>query len=127
MINSVDPPDVPRHRNPIPAAAIHRGILASSAISGLDPSTGTYPGEKAVQVETAFRNMQSILEAAGANWQDVIKMDLYFRDKADRKLVNPHWLEIYPDESARPARHAHVADLPDGCCLQITFLAVMED
>ncbi|MYI70267.1 MAG: RidA family protein [Boseongicola sp. SB0673_bin_14] len=126
MVRSLDPPGVPRHRNPVPAAALHHGMLASSAISGIDPESGGYPADRAMQVALAFGNLRRLLASAGATPQDVVKVDLRFRDKADRRLANPHWLEMYPDEGARPARHSHVADLPDGCCLQISVLAVVQ-
>ncbi|MDA4847813.1 RidA family protein [Hoeflea poritis] len=127
MVRSIDPPGVPRHKNPIPAAALKGGLLASSAISGLDVETGAYPQDKAVQVALAFGYVETVLDAAGCTPQDVVRMDLYFNDKADRRFVNPHWIAMYPDETARPARHAHIAELPHGCCLQITLLAVTGD
>ena len=125
MVRSLDPPGFPRHRNPIPAAALHRGIPATSAISGLEPETGVYPADKAVQVARAFSHLEALLEDAGSGPQDVVKMDLYLRDKTDRELVKPHWTAMFPDEAARPARHAHVAALPDGCCLHIAVLAAI--
>jgi 2-iminobutanoate/2-iminopropanoate deaminase len=125
MVDSINPADVPHHKNPIPAAAIHRGILVSSAIFGLDPATQAYPPTRAEQVAMAFRHLQTILADAGASLQDVVKMDLFFADLADRSLVNPQWLALYPDADHRPARHAHQATLPDGCCLQIVVTAVV--
>ncbi|MCP4315913.1 MAG: RidA family protein [Hyphomicrobiales bacterium] len=127
MVLSINPEDVPQHKNPIPAAALHRGILVSSAISGLDPGTYSYSEDKAEQVKLAFKHLHSILDASGGGAQDIVKMDLYFRDKSDRALVNPHWLAMFPDDAARPARQAHRADLPEGCCLQIRIFAVMAD
>ena len=125
MVRSINPPGLPHHKNPIPAAALHNGVLVSSAISGLDPATGAYPADKESQIALAFQHFELILAEAGATPQDVVKLDLYFTDKADRKLVNPHWLRLFPQENRRPARHAHSAELPAECCLQMTFMAVM--
>lgn len=127
MVRAINPDGVPHHQNPIPAAAIHNGVLMTSAIMGKDPATGEFPADKADQVALAFRHLERILESAGATPDDVVKLSLYFRDKSDRALVNPHWLRLYPDEAARPARHAHVAELPDGCCLQMEVFAVLGD
>ncbi len=127
MVRSVNPEGTWRHDNPIPAAAVHRGILISSAISGRDPVTGAYPADKTEQINLAFRILKQVLEAGKACPQDVVKFDLYVSDKADRPLVNPHWVQMYPEEDARPARHSHVAELPLGCCLQIVVCAVLED
>lgn len=125
MVQAIYAPDVPHHRNPVPHAAMHRSILVSSAILGLDPASGAYPADKTKQVALAFAHMQAILGAAHAELSDVVKVDLYFADMADRALVNPHWLALYPDAQHRPARHAHTGDLPEGCCLQIEFMAVL--
>lgn len=125
MVRSINPAGVPHHKNPIPAAAIHRGVLVSSAIFGMDPASRTYPADKADQVALAFQHLRTVLDAAGADLQDVVKLDLFFQDTADRVLANPHWLELFPEEGNRPARHAHQTELPDGCCLQIVVMAVL--
>lgn len=125
MVRSLSPTNVPHHKNPIPAAAIHHNVLASSAISGIDPNTGAFPADKEAQIALAFDHLKSILAEAGANAQDIVKMDLYFADKSDRGLVNKYWLELYPDEASRPARHAHSAELQPGCIFQIEILAIL--
>ena len=127
MVRAVNPEGTWPHDNPIPAAAVHRGVLISSAISGKSPVTGAYPSDKAEQINLAFENLKQILASAGAGLQDVVKFDLYLSDTADRPLVNAHWVEMYPDEEARPARHSHLANLPLGCCLQMVVHAVVTD
>ncbi len=127
MVRALNPPTVPHHKNPVPAAAIHRGLLVSSAIMGQVIETGDWPATKKEQIALAFTHMQVLLREAGADLQDVIKVDLYFADKADRALVNPHWLFLYPDEGKRPARHALLGALPPGCCLQIGIMAITEE
>jgi len=125
MVRSVHAEDVPHHVNPVPQAAVHRGVVASSAIMGMDAATRKFPATKEEQIALAFRNLRSVIAASGATPQDVVKLTLYFADKNDRPLVNPHWLALYPDENARPARHALPGgELPPGCVLQIEFLAV---
>ena len=84
-----------------------------------------YPADKGEQTALVFSYLEVILDEAGATSQDVIKLDLYFADKADRALANEHWLRLWPDPAHRPARQAHQAALPDGCCLQIVAMAVL--
>ena len=126
MVRALNPDDVPHHKNPIPAAAIHRGVLASSVISGSDAGTGTYPVSSERQIELAFNHFLSILKEGGAVAQDVVKVDFYFADLGDRPLVNRYWLNLYPDAASRPARHSSVSSkMPDGCRFQMQFLAVV--
>lgn len=126
MVKSIYSSRVAQHNNPIPAAAIHRGLLITSAIIGKELDSDSYPQEKERQVELVFEYLAIILEEAGATPQDVVKIDLYFADKKDRALVNPHWLRLYPDDSQRPARQAHTAALPAGCCMHLVATAALD-
>ena len=126
MVKAIDPSDIPPHKNPIPAAAIHGGILISSVISGKSLVTDSYSQDKTEQISLVFKYIEKIISEAGGNVQDIIKMDLYFRDKGDRSLVNPEWEKMFPDPKKRPARHAQIGDLPENCCLQVTLTAVID-
>jgi len=126
MVRAIDPSDIPPHKNPIPAAAIHRGILISSVISGKSAVTDAYPEDKIEQISLVFKYIENIISEAGGSVQDIIKMDLYFRDKNDRSLVNPEWEKMFPNPKNRPARHAQIGDLPENCCLQVTIMAVID-
>ena len=126
MVKAIDPSDIPPHKNPIPAAAIHGGILISSVISGKSLVTDSYSQDKTEQISLVFKYIENIISEAGGSVQNIIKMDLYFRDKNDRSLVNPEWEMMFPDPKKRPARHAQIGDLPENCCLQVTLTAVID-
>ena len=126
MVRAIDPSNIPPHKNPIPAAAIHRGILISSVISGKSLVTDAYSKDKKEQISLVFEYIEKIIFEAGGSVQDIIKMDLYFRDKSDRSLVNPEWEKMFPNPKERPARHAQIGDLPKNCCLQVTITAVID-
>ena len=126
MVNSINPEGLPAHKNPIPAAAVHKGILISSVISGKSVVTGSYSKNKVEQVSLVFEYIKKIVIEAGGTVQDIIKMDLYFSDKSDRSIVNPEWVKMFPDPNKRPARHAQIAELPKDCCLQVALTAVIE-
>ena len=126
MVKAIDPSDIPPHKNPIPAAAIHGGILISSVISGKSAVTDAYPEDKTEQISLVFKYIENIISEAGGIVQDIIKLDLYFSDKSDRLLVNPEWEKMFPNPKKRPARHAQIGDLPKNCCLQVTITAVID-
>jgi len=125
MVKAIDPSGIPPHKNPIPAAAIHGGFLISSVISGKSLVTDAYSKDKNEQISLVFEYVEKIISEAGGTVQDIIKMDLYFRDKNDRSLVNLEWEKMFPDPKKRPARHAQIGDLPENCCLQVTITAVI--
>ena len=125
MVRAINSDRAAQHHNPVPNAAILRGLLVTSSILGKRLDSDEYPADRGEQTALVFRYLEAILDEAGATSQDVIKLDLYFADKADRALANEHWLRLWPDPAHRPARQAHQAVLPDGCCLQIVAMAVL--
>ena len=125
MVPAMNSDRAAQHHNPVPNAATLRGLLVTSGILGKRLDSDDYPADRGEQTALVFRYLEAILDEAGATPQDVIKLDLYFADKADRALANEHWLRLWPDPAHRPARQAHQAALPDGCCLQIVAMAVL--
>lgn len=124
MVRSIVSKKAAQHVNPVPNAAMEGGILVTSSILGKDLATGLYPQDKDIQVALVFDYLEAILAEADMDLQDVVKLDLYLGDKQDRARVNPHWLRLWPDANCRPARQAHQAILPEGCCLQVVAMAV---
>lgn len=118
-------PNIPEHANPFPAAVKIGNLVFSSAIGGDDPATHELPADKDAQIANAFRNVRAVLEAAGATPANIGKVTIYVADRDDRKLINPHWIEMFPDEDDRPVRHTTAAVLPPGRCIQIEFIAVL--
>jgi 2-iminobutanoate/2-iminopropanoate deaminase len=113
-----------KHAAPIPSAVVIDNILASSAIFGADQETGTVPAEPSAEVACLFRNIATVLELGGGTVDDIVRMDVFIRDNAIRALVNREWLQMYPDEAYRPARHITViASLPAQA--QVEVLAVL--
>ena len=125
MVRAINSDRAAQHHNPVPNAAMLRGLLVTSSILGKRLDSDEYPADRGEQTALVFRYLEAILDEAGATSEDVIKLDLYFADKADRALANEHWLRLWPDPAHRPARQAHQAVLPDGCCLQIVAMAVL--
>jgi 2-iminobutanoate/2-iminopropanoate deaminase len=115
------------HNAPIPLGARVGPILATGGVSGIDPSTGKVAEGAEAQAKFAFHNMGNILKEAGMDWGDVVKLTVFLVDDAHRSAINKHWLEIYPDEHHRPARHSLVQNLRGGVLLQLEVLAVAKD
>jgi 2-iminobutanoate/2-iminopropanoate deaminase len=127
MVRAINSPKAAAHRNPVPNAAVVNGILVTSGILGKTLDGDEYPADRAEQTALVFAYLEAILEEAGATCDDVVKLDLYFADKSDRSHANRQGLRLWPDPAHRPARQAHQAVLPDGCCLQIVAMAVLPD
>jgi len=98
-----------RHQNPIPAASRVGNLLMSGLIVGTEP--GSKPGSQRIpddldqQLTNVFAHVHSIMKAAGGSADDIVKMDVWLKDPTEREFLNKHWLAMFPDEQARPARH----------------------
>jgi len=114
-----------RHGAPIPQASVVGNLLASGGISPIDPETGAVPEGTDEQVAVAFANVRRVLAAAGGTVGDIVKCTVFVQDKAIRPVVNKYWVEMFPDEASRPARHTLLADLQAGTQLQLEILAVL--
>ena len=114
-----------KHKNPIPAACRMDNVVASGLISGVDPATGELGASLRQQAEHMFAQMQRILAAAGATPEDVVKVNVWMRDRGQRNEINPAWLAMFPDEASRPARQTMQVDLEPGRLVQCDFLAVI--
>jgi 2-iminobutanoate/2-iminopropanoate deaminase len=122
---SIEVPGLHHGGVPIPQACVVGDLLVSSAISPLDPATGTVREGIEEQVELVFANVRRILEAAGGRPEDVVKCTVFVRDKSIRPLVDKSWVQMFPDEQSRPSRHTMSIDLPDSLHLQLEIIAML--
>jgi enamine deaminase RidA (YjgF/YER057c/UK114 family) len=122
---SIEVPGLHHGGLPIPQACVVGNLLVSSGISPLDPDTGTVPPGTEEQVALVFTNVRRVLEAAGGSPADVAKCTVFVRDKSIRPVIDKHWVEMFPDEHSRPARHTLRIDLPDPLQIQLDITAVL--
>lgn len=112
---------------PIPAASRVGPLVITGGIHGLDVS-GPDPGNAASQVARMFENLRNILEAAGATLDDVVRMTVFVKSAEVRSALNPVWVEAFPDEHSRPARHTQANEhLPGEMLVQCDAVAYLED
>jgi 2-iminobutanoate/2-iminopropanoate deaminase len=115
------------HKNPIPAACRIGNTLMSGIVYGLDPTTGkTAPGLDA-QCALMFQHVRTIVEAGGGTTEDILKLTVWLKDRAQREPVNREWLKMFPDPANRPARQAMQADLTGDMLVHCDFVAIIDD
>ena len=98
--------------------------LVSSGQVGLDPASGSLvPGGIGPETERALRNLEAVLKAGNATFQDVVKTTVFLADMADFAAMN----EVYAKRfgTHRPARSTvGVASLPRGFRVEIECVAI---
>ena len=116
-----------QHGAPIPMGARVGNMIFSSGIIGADSSTGDVPANLESQCVFAFANMKTMVENAGGTVQNIGSIKVYMKDRSQREAVNRPWLEMFPDEDDRPARHAiEYGAFPPGVLVQLEVIAVVD-
>jgi 2-iminobutanoate/2-iminopropanoate deaminase len=116
----------PRHENPIPNASRVGNIVMSSVIGGSNPGTRTLPPTLDGQVANVFAAIKGDVEAAGGTVDDIIKITFWVKDPVtQRAALNEHWVKMFPDPEARPARHTLPLPADSRALVQADFTAVL--
>ena len=92
--------------------AIRSGdMVFCSGQLGIEPVSGELVEGVEAQAERALRNLQSVLDAAGLGFDDVVKTTIFLADIGDFAAVNAVYARFMPDQP--PARSTvQVAALP---------------
>ena len=93
----------------------------------LDPATGKLAtGDIQDQTRQSLKNLQAVLEAAGAGLDSVMKTTVFLQDMGEFKLMNEIYAAFFPDNP--PARSAvEVAALPLGARVEIEAIGLVKN
>lgn len=114
------------HAAPIPSGSKIGSIVFSSAIGPRDPDLGRIPEDADAQAAAVFKNVRRFMEAAGGTTDNIIKMRLLLSDDKYREPLNNEWLQMFPDENSRPARHAETLLRVGQGLFQVEVIAVVD-
>lgn len=114
----------PKAIGPYSQAVRAGDTLYLSGQTPLDPSSGELvAGDISAQATQVFGNLEAVLAAAGATFDDVVRVGIYLTDLGDFGAVNEvmkrHFREPYPARST-----IGVAALPRGAQVEIDMIAV---
>jgi 2-iminobutanoate/2-iminopropanoate deaminase len=103
-------------------AVIANGFVYISGQGPADPATGVMPDGFAAQVRQTLRNVQIILEGAGADLRDVVKVNTYLSDVTRFAEYDALYREFFGNEP--PARTTVGSQLV-GIQVEIDCVAVL--
>ena len=92
----------PAPAGPYSHAVVANGFVFISGQGPVNPETGAMPDAFAGQVRQTFKNVQTILEAAGSSLDDVVKVNAYVTDLTRFAEFNDVYKEFFQDDP--PAR-----------------------
>lgn len=107
------------------AVKVDRTVYLSGQIP-LDPETMTIvEGDISAQIIRVFENLKAVAEAAGGDFSDVAKLNVYLTDLANFPIVNEimarYFTEPYPARAA-----VGVAALPKGAQVEMDAIMVLK-
>ena len=119
-------PHAPKAIGPYSQAIRSGNTLYLSGQTPLDPATGEMvAGGIEEQATRVFENLKAVLAAAGASFDDVVRVAIYMTDLVNFAAVNEvmkrYFREPYPARST-----IGVAALPRGAAVEIDLIAVIE-
>lgn len=121
----VSSPDAPAALGPYSAGIKTGEMVFLSGQLGLDPQTGKFAeGGVVAQAQQSLKNIEALLAAVGATFDNVVKTTVFLADIADFAAVN----EVYASKFTEPypARSAvQVGALPAGGLVEIEVIAAL--
>ncbi|NHC36098.1 RidA family protein [Scytonema millei] len=118
---------------PAPVGPYNQAIAASGQmvfVAGqipLDPQSGEIigTGDVTAQTKQVMANLEAILAAAGAKFQDVVKTTVFLKDMNDFAAMNGVYAQYF-DEANAPARACvQVSRLPKDVLVEIECIAAI--
>ena len=81
------------------------------------------------QARAVFANVRAVLDASGAQWEDLVDVTVYLTDMArDFKAYNAVWAEHFPDAASAPCRTTlGITALPTPIAIELKCIAVLKD
>ncbi len=112
QLQAIHTNDAPKAVGAYSQAVKHQGMLYTSGQIGLDPQSGNMVADDvATQAKQVVANLTAVIEAAGGQLNQIIKVTIFLENMDDFPVVN----QIYADwlGEHRPARSTvAVAALP---------------
>jgi 2-iminobutanoate/2-iminopropanoate deaminase len=111
---------------PYSQAVLSGNTLYTSGQIALDPQTGELViGDIETETKQVMENMKAVLDAAGMNFENVIKTTIFISDMNDFAKINGVY-GAYFNEKTAPARETvQVAKLPKNVNVEISMIAVL--
>lgn len=105
------------------------GMLFASGCIGLDPSTSKLvSGGIEAEAIQSMKNLRSILQEGGADFQRIIKTTIFVTDLKQYGLVNQIYADFLKANPIMPARTTvEVSALPLGALVEIEAIALLEE
>ena len=102
MLKKIHTDKAPAAIGPYSQGVIAGGFLFASGQIPIDPATGEiHGGDIAAQAEQVMKNIGALLEAAGTDYQNVVKTSCFLADMGDFAAFNEVYAKYFTEKPAR--------------------------
>lgn len=123
MKTAISTDKAPAAIGPYSQAIEVNGMIYTSGVIPVVPSTGEIPEGVEAQADQAIGNLAALLEAAGTSTAQVIKTTVFIKDMNDFGMINEIYAKYFT--GTYPARSCvEVARLPKDVLIEIEAVAV---
>lgn len=123
MKNVISTDKAPTAIGPYSQAIEVNGMVYTSGVIPVDPSTGNIPEGSVAQAEQAFSNLKNLIEASGSSMDKVVKTTVFIKEMNDFAAINEVYAKYFP--APYPARSCvEVARLPKDVMLEIEAITL---
>ncbi|OPX50827.1 RidA family protein [Clostridium thermobutyricum] len=124
MIEKISTNKAPQAIGPYSQAIKFNNMLFTSGQIALDPETmEVVEGDVKVQAERVMKNLQAVLEEAGANFDHVIKTTCFLADMGDFAAFNEVYGKYITNAPARSC--VAVKELPKNVLCEVEVIAYL--
>ena len=122
-MKTLETKNAPAAIGPYSQAIEVNGMVYTSGVIPVVPSTGEIPEGSKEQAKQALTNLSNLLEAAGTSMDNVIKTTVFIKEMDDFGIINEVYSTFFKGDY--PARSCvEVARLPKDVMLEIEAIAI---
>ena len=124
MLKKISTDKAPAAIGPYSQGIIINGLLFASGQIAIDPATGEINGTDIVtQAEQVMKNVGALLEAAGTNYENVVKTTCFLADMGDFATFNEVYARYFTEKPARSC--VAVKTLPKNVLCEVEVIAAV--
>lgn len=126
MKKIISTPNAPAPIGPYNQAVLSGNTLYISGQTPINPVSGTLiSGSIKEETKQVMENLKAILEAAGAQFEQVVKASIFVKDMHQFKAINKVYATYFNPHTAPARETIEVANLPMFVNVEISMIAVL--
>ena len=125
MKKAISTDKAPAAIGPYSQAIEVNGMVYTSGVIPVVPSTGEIPEGAAAQADQAIGNLAALLKEAGTSTENVVKTTVFIKNMEDFGTINEVYAKYFTSKPARSC--VAVKTLPKNLLCEIEVIAVVEE